>query len=689
MNQRIENLKEYILDKKHHQYRRTPESLGIAALNETFHREQVAPGDRAERMFAAMLANETPVILPGETILLTRTITRVPDLFTEEEWKEIRSKHYIHESGYLSNLSANYRDMVAEGFDARKAKIDTRLQDVKLTKEERHQLEIMRNYIELSQTFLMRYAQHADEQGLAEPAAVLRTIAHKGATTFREALQLLRAVHYLLWISGTYHNTLGRFDQYMYPYMKSDIEKGALTKEEAYDLLLEFFLACNRDSDLYPGMQQGDNGQSMVLGGRSPQGEYLFNDLSEMCLRASYDLALIDPKINLRVDSKTPLEIFELGSQLTKRGLGFPQYNNDDVVIPGLIRLGYSREDAHDYVVAACWEFIIPGYGMEIPNIDAVSFADIVRESVCTLSQFPSYDEYYRSIEAEIHRRFEAMAEKHKDLYIVPAPFMSLIMNDTIENARDITLGGKYNNFGIHGTGIATAVDSLTAIKKHYFEERKLDAKQLEEAIENNFEGAGEVYELLRHHTPKMGQDDDYADKIAVALMASFDKALAGTKNERGGLYRAGTGTAMYYIGHSAGLGATPDGRKAGEVIPANYSPSMYNKQIGPVSVIKSFTKPDLTCDINGGPLTIEFDESVFRNEESVQKLAMLVKSFITLGGHQLQLNTINLEKLLDAKKHPERYRNLIVRVWGWSGYFVELDEVYQNHVIQRLKYAV
>ena len=251
--------------------------------------------------------------------------------------------------------------MVAEGFDARKAKIDTRLQDVKLTKEERHQLEIMRNYIELSQTFLMRYAQHADEQGLAEPAAVLRTIAHKGATTFREALQLLRAVHYLLWISGTYHNTLGRFDQYMYPYMKSDIEKGTLTKEEAYDLLLEFFLACNRDSDLYPGMQQGDNGQSMVLGGRSPQGEYLFNDLSEMCLRASYDLALIDPKINLRVDSKTPLEIFELGSQLTKRGLGFPQYNNDDVVIPGPIRVGHSPEAAHDYVVAACWEFIMPG----------------------------------------------------------------------------------------------------------------------------------------------------------------------------------------------------------------------------------------------------------------------------------------------------------------------------------------
>lgn len=689
MNPRIDNLKEYILDKKHHQYRRTPESLGIAALNETFSKENLAPIDRAGRMFAAMLESETPVVLPGETILLTRTVTRVPDIFTQEEWDEIRAKHYIHESGFLSNLSADYRDMIAEGFNARKARLDARLHDSGLSGEQRRQLETMRSCIELSQAFLERYARHAAGQGLGEPAAVLRTVAHKGASTFREALQLLRAVHYLLWISGVYHNTLGRFDQYMYPYMKSDLEKGVLTKEEAYDLLLEFFLACNRDSDLYPGMQQGDNGQSMVLGGRSPEGEYLFNDLSEMCLRASCDLALIDPKINLRVDSKTPLEVFELGSQLTKRGLGFPQYNNDDVVIPGLMRLGYSREDAHDYVVAACWEFIIPGRGMEIPNIDAMSFADIVRESVPTLGQFASFDAYYRSIEAEIGRRFAEMAEKHRNLYIAPAPFMSLIMNGTIEEARDITLGARYNNYGIHGTGIATAVDSLTAIKKHYFEERKIDGKQLEEAIANNFEGTGELYDLLRHHTPKMGQDDDYADRIAVALMASFDKALAGAKNERGGIYRAGTGTAMYYIGHSANLGATPDGRKAGEVIPANYSPSMYNRQIGPVSVIKSFTKPDLTRDINGGPLTIEFDESVFRNEESVQKLAMLVKSFITLGGHQLQLNTINLEKLLDAKKHPERYRNLIVRVWGWSGYFVELDEVYQNHVIQRLKYAV
>lgn len=689
MNQRIEQLKEFILDKRHHVFRRSPETAGITDIDRRFHEEGLSALDRCARLFEIMLEKENPTILPGETILLTRSIDRVPAIFTEDEWKKISSEHYIHESGWLSNLSANYRDMIAEGFDARKDKINSKLKDQDLTEEQRHYLEVMLRYINASQKFLERYADHAEANGLKTSADTLRTVAHEGAKTFRQALQLLRAVHFLLWKSGTYHNTLGRFDQYMMPYLESDLKSGRLDEEEAYDLLLEFFLSCNKDSDIYPGMQQGDNGQSLVLGGYDPNGRNMFNKLSEWCLKASYELALIDPKINLRVGADTPLEIYDLGSKLTKRGLGFPQYNNDDVVIPGLTRLGYSKEDACDYVVAACWEFIIPGYGMEIPNIDAISFADIVRESVKTLDNYSTFDEYYKSIEAEISRRLDTMCERHRNLYIIPAPFMSLMMNGTIENAKDITLGGKYNNYGIHGTGIATAVDSLAAIKKYHFEEKSISARELEDALEKNFDGYESLYEKLRFHTPKMGEDNDYADSLGCALLASFDKALSGRKNERGGIYRAGTGTAMYYISHSEHLGATPDGRKKGEVIPANYSPSMYNRQLGPVSVIESFTKPDLAKDINGGPLTLEFDDSVFRNEENVHKLAMLVKSFIVMGGHQLQLNTLNLDTLLDAKKHPEKHRNLIVRVWGWSGYFVELDEVYQNHVIKRIQYAV
>jgi formate C-acetyltransferase len=689
MNPRIENLKEYILGGKHHPWRRTPEQAGIATLSETFAACGMKPTDRTVEMLRALLAAETPVILPGEKIVFTRTVTSIPDIFTPAEWEDIKKEHYLHERGTLSNLSVDYATTLNTGLGERREQIEARMAKDDLNDEQRHYLAVMLAHVGLVQDFIEKYATHADGAGQKKIAASLRAIRSERPASLRDALQLLRVLHFMLWENGNYHNTLGRFDQYMYPFFRDDLDRGRISREEAYDLITEFFLTCNKDSDLYPGMQQGDNGQSMVLGGRSANGDYLFNELSEMCLLASCELAVIDPKINLRVDSQTPLEVFELGSHLTKRGLGFPQYSNDDVVIPGLIRKGYSPEDARDYVVAACWEFIIPGFGMDIPNIDAVSFAKIVSDSVDTLGDYATYDDYYQSIEERIALRFEDICAGHRNLYISPAPYLSLLMHGCVENACDITLGGKYNNYGIHGTGIATAADSLAAIKKYYFEEKTITADALITALKDNFAGAPELYEKLRFEAPKMGQDDDYVDSIASDLLTSFDKALEGAYNERGGVYRAGTGTAMYYIFHGAGLPATPDGRKADEVIPANFSPSLFFKHKGPVSVIKSFTKADLQRTINGGPLTLEFDESVFRNEESIQKLAMLVKSFITLGGHQLQLNTVDRDKLLDAQAHPERYRNLIVRVWGWSGYFVELDKVYQDHILQRLEYAL
>ena len=164
---------------------------------------------------------------------------------------------------------------------------------------------------------------------------------------------------------------------------------------------------------------------------------------------------------------------------------------------------------------------------------------------------------------------------------------------------------------------------------------------------------------------------------------------MKGLKNERGGIVRAGTGSAMYYTFHANELGATADGREAGVPLPANYAPSLNIRLNGPVSLIKSFTKPDLKKVMNGGPLTIEFSESVFTQEESITKVAQLVQLFVQRGGHQLQLNTVNRERLLDAQQHPENYRNLIVRVWGWSGYFVELDKCYQDHIIRRTELLV
>ena len=684
---RIEKLKDFFFDKGHRGVRRTPESLGLDKLCEQYAAEGVSPQLRAALLFEAMIKAEKPVIFEGEQIVATRTITRVPSYFTDGEWAELKAAHYLHENGMLSNISPNFHDAIAEGLEARKIRFRERMSTADA--EGKLFLESAVRSIEALQTLIGKYEACAWEMGDVALAETLGHIRYKGASTFRQALQLLRFIHFGLWESGCYHNTLGRFDQYMWPYYKADLDSGRLTKDEAYELLLSFFLSCNKDSDLYPGMQQGDNGQSLVLGGRDAQGKTLFNDLSARCLEASYDLNLIDPKINLRVDKNTPLEIYKLGARLTKRGLGFPQYDNDDVVVPGLERLGYAPEDANDYVVAACWEFIIPGKAMDIVNIGALSFAGLVSRSVDDLGQFDSFDAYYAHIDAMIKAECKEIAAGLKNLYIAPAPLYSVFMDGTLERARDITLGAKYNNFGIHGTGIATAADSLAAIRKYVFDEKSVAVKDLQAALDANFEGWDDLYGKLRFEAPKMGNDDDYADALAARLLASFDEGLAPLRNERGGVFRAGTGTAMYYIFHATCLKATPDGRKAGEVIPANYSPSMYTRHKGPVSVIKSFSKGDLGRSINGGPLTIELDDTLFRNEENLEKLAMLIRSYVQLGGHQLQLNTLNKETLLDAKKHPERHRNLIVRVWGWSGYFVELDECYQDHIINRIKFTM
>jgi formate C-acetyltransferase len=263
------------------------------------------------------------------------------------------------------------------------------------------------------------------------------------------------------------------------------------------------------------------------------------------------------------------------------------------------------------------------------------------------------------------------------------------MMDGCVEKGRDVSLGGKYNNYGIHGTGLSTAVDSLAAVRKYVFEDRKLGKEELKEILRTNYEGRDDVYHLLRYEAPKMGNDDDEVDALADTLLSWFADALEGRKNDRGGVFRAGTGSAMYYIWHAKDEEATPDGRRKGESLACNYSPSLFTRLSGPVSIIKSFAKPNLVRVANGGPLTIELHDNVFRNEDSIRKVALFVKSFIDMGGHQMQINAVNRDKLKDAQKHPENYRNLIVRVWGWSGYFVELDEVYQNHIIERMELAL
>ena len=248
--------------------------------------------------------------------------------------------------------------------------------------------------------------------------------------------------------------------------------------------------------------------------------------------------------------------------------------------------------------------------------------------------------------------------------------------------------GAKYNNYGLHGAGISTAADALAAIREGVFERQEFTAAELLAALEADFVGFEELQKKLLSY-PKMGNNDDRADLLGCFLMERYSSYLNGKPNNHGGVFRAGTGSAMDYIRKAKDVGATADGRKAGTPFGSSYSPSPIARLKGPLSNVQSFTKFDLRKICNGGPFTIEIHDTVFRNDEGEKKVAQLVKSYIDLGGHQIQINAINRDILLDAKKNPENYPNLIVRVWGWSGYFTELDTVYQDHVISRMEFTV
>ena len=660
-----QNLYTAVVSKKAHRQYRHRVDWDLAG---EYAAAKLPPIERMIDRFERLCREERPVLLPGEQICYLRTVANLPPVFTEDEWADIRKTHYIHELGFMSNLSPNYYGTIAVGLLEKRKTADVYGQRA----------------IDAILALADRYREEAQRQGRTDLVEVLTQVPRYPARNFREALQFFRILHFSLWLEGNYHNTIGRFDRYIGPYLERDLASGAQTRDTALALLEDFFLSFNKDSDLYPGVQQGDNGQSMMLGGVDENGNSVFCTLSELCLEASYNNKLIDPKINLRVGRNTPEEVYTKASHLTKAGLGFPQYSNDDVVIPALEQLGYAHEDAANYTVAACWEFIIPFVGADVANIGAVSYAKAIDVAFHhDLPDCATYEEFFAAVQRRVWEQCDEICAGLKNLWFVPSPFMHVLMD------CDIYTGGKYNNYGIHGTGIATAADSLAAIRKYIYEDKSLTKEAYIKAVDEDFAHDPELLHTLRYDSPKLGNNDDSVDAIAVALLDTLADALAGRKNDRGGCYRAGTGSAMYYLWHANEIGASPDGRRKGEPLGTNFSVSLFARVKGPVSVIGSMTKPHFERAINGGPLTLEFHQSLFTDEESIRKVGQIVKAFIDRGGHQLQLNAVNVERLKDAQLHPEKYPQLVVRIWGWSAYFVELDKEYQDQVIARQVYSV
>lgn len=679
MTERVKAMRKLLFDRSYRANRKQ-EAADISALA-----AGKDPYALCSLYLSEALAREIPTLLKDDLFGFHRSQALLP-VCRPADGPEYGSR--------LSNVTPDYSLVIDQGFGAILKRIDERFPDA--DESQRKFYGCVRELLHTTLAFCEQYRMLAKEKGNGPLYQALGQIPHGPATGLYEACLFQKILIYILRLTKHDHITLGRFDQYMFPYYQADVRRGA-DREQLLEMLELYFLSLNLDTDLYQGVQQGDNGQSMVLGGLDADGTSMFNGLSALCMDASLELEVIDPKINLRVGRGTPEELYAYGTRLTKKGLGFPQYCNDDVVVPGLIRLGYRPEDARDYAVAACWEFTIPGKAADVPNVQTFNFPLVVVDAIRSrLEQCPDFEALMvcaeQAIREEVPRLtkpFEGREHYYFGGPIPLSPLISLLTDGCLEKGADVSeFSARYYNLGCHGAGLSTAADSLAAVKKLIFDENSVEKQELLDALSHNFEG----YTGLRNRLlacPKMGNDDEEADTIAQRLMKAFSSALNGRPNGSGGIWRAGTGSAHEYIYSAQRCPATPDGRLNGAPYGSSFSPSPEARLNGPLSVIRSFTKFPLENSINGGPLTMEIHDNVFRNAEGEKKVADLVRLYILSGGHQLQINAINRERLLDAQKHPENYPNLVVRVWGWSGYFRELDPVFQNHIIKRMEFTM
>ena len=590
----------------------------------------------------------------------------------------------------IENLTADWELLLSQGAEGRLAAAREKLS---ATAPESEEADFLRSAIVMLEAVLEladRYAAAASAAGEEATAELMRRVPRHPARSMHEALQSMFFMFSMFHLAGVTLQGWGRMDQYLEPYYRQDLAEKRLTREAAGEMLAEFFIMLNRENDIYGMVQQGDDGESLMLGGCRRDGSDAVNDLTLLILETSHAVSMINPKINLRVDSHTPAQILEAGIRLTGRGLGFPQYCNDEVVIPALVNFGYPLEDARDYTVAACWEFVVKD-GRDIPNLMAVNLALAADRAIRrALREGADFDTLLSYLAPAIREQLRMPRPE-----LLPNPLFSAFSGKCIERGRDLHRGGgSHYHFGCHGCGSSTAADSLAAVKKWVYDRREVTPEALLHALESDFR-EDEALRRKMQDAPKTGNGDAETDGYLKFVFDTFADELKNLgENPFGGGIRPGTGSAQNYVSmtqNSASrlhLGTTADGRREGEFISSSLAPAPGVRANGIFSILKTYGSLDYGKLCNGGPITLEFSPAYFRTGDAVRKTTEFLRAFVTAGCQQMQMNVLDRDTLLDAQAHPERHRDLIVRVWGWSGYFVELDKPYQDQIIGRTAYG-
>ena len=615
-----------------------------------------------------------------------------------------------------------------------------------------------RRYADLAEKEAASCSDAGRRQELLQIAANCAHVPEHGAATFHEACQSFWFIQQLLQLESSGHSiSPGRFDQYMYPYYKKDLEAGKLSREFAQELIDCIWVKLNdlnkcRDAASAEGFAGYSLFQNLIVGGQDKEGIDVTNDLSFMCITASKHVFLPQPSLSIRVWNKSPHDLLMKAADLTRTGIGLPAYYNDEVIIPSLLSRGLTLEDAREYNIIGCVEPQKAGktegwhdaafYNMcrplELVFSNGWDKGEKISIETGAVEDMTSFDEFYEAYKKQMNYNISLLVNADNAIDVAhatrcPLPYLSCMVEDCIRRGKTVQEGGAVYNFtGPQGFGIANMADSLYAIKKLVFDEKKVTLAEYKRALAMNFgQGfdavtAGEIvteilremdkngmsadesqvagmitavmnteipaeekkrYEELRamiDEVPKFGNDNEEVDMFARDVAYTYTKPLLNYRNPRGGQFQAGLYPVSANVPLGAQTGATPDGRLAHTPVADGVSPSAGKDVLGPTAAANSVSKLDHGIASNGTLFNQKFHPTALSGEKGLENFVALIRSYFDQKGSHMQFNVVDRQTLLDAQAHPEKYAHLVVRVAGYSALFTTLSKSLQDDIIRR-----
>jgi len=575
--------------------------------------------------------------------------------------------------------------------------------------------------------FAKRYSDYAKEVAektddparkaeLLEISRICKKVPENAPDTFHEALQYYWFVHLgVITELNTWDSfNPGRLDQHLYPFYTKEIESGSLTKEGAKELLELFWVKFNNQPappKVGVTAQESNTYTDFCLinvGGVKEDGSDAVNELTYLILDVIEEMRILQPSSMAQVSRKNPDRFVKRVLKIVKTGFGQPSIFNTDAIIQEMLRQGKSIIDARNGGASGCVEtgafgkesYILTGYFNFVKVLEITLNNGVDPRTGKTIGlktgdprKFGSFRELYEAFEKQLNYFIDIKIKGNRIIErmwadYLPAPFMSILIDDCIKKGVDYNNGGaRYNTSYIQGVGTGTITDSITAIRYHVFEQKDISMDDLLDALKSDFKGYDDLREKLLYNTPKYGNDDDRADQNLRLVFETYFKAVDGRPNTKGGHYRINLLPTTSHVYFGQVTGATPDGRKSGLPLSEGISPVQGSDVKGPTAVIKSASKID-HLRTGGTLLNQKFTPQLLEDDEGINKMVHLIRSYFKMDGHHIQFNVVTADTLKKAKKEPEKYRDLIVRVAGYSDYFVDLTEELQDEIIRRTEHT-